>query len=133
MEKYKTEFGYFIRQKGLDLEKPTPPTKLAQQLGITRKYLDELEKCKKPAPEQELLTKMVEVYKLDEDDQELLFKLAKESQAKFAHIETATPLLDYQESVREALKVAIENSAPKEKWKKFAKEIKNQSTGREHE
>ena len=135
MEKYKTQFGYFIRQARLDVnEYGIFITDAAKLLGITRKYLEELENGKKPAPDQALLRKMIEVYKLNdigkEEEKELFFRLAEESQKNYART-VAMPLVDYQESVKEAFEVAIKYGATKKDLKEFSQKIKKRYKGRE--
>ena len=131
--KYETKFGYFIREKRLSLEEYVSKSDFARRLGITRKYLEELEKGKKPAPEQELLIKMVQIFKLDENEKgkALFFELAEKS--KENDIPNETPLLDdigADESIRDALNI-IRKFATKEDLEEFADKLKKRNTGRE--
>jgi transcriptional regulator with XRE-family HTH domain len=119
MEYRNLTFGEFIIQKRK--EKKLSARQLAITVDITPEYLCEIEKGRKTAVSEEILSKIIRILNLSEQETELFYDLAAISRNA-----VSADLPEYimaHELVRAAIRTAKKHNIPDEKWERFIKEI----------
>lgn len=110
-------FGEFIKAKRQD--KGISLRKFAEQLNISPVYLCNMEKDRNPAPKDDILSRMIQLLILSDEDTKLFYDLA----AKTKNVPTVSKdLPEYimdKDIVREALRTAKDVDATDEEWQEF--------------
>lgn len=118
----KTDFGQFISEQ--KHKHSLQSKELAEMLNISKAYLSQLEHGKRVCPDQELLTRMIEVFNLNEEERSIIFDLYENASGKLA-----PDIVEYVQSkdiVKKALRAAKAVNATDNDWEMFIDAIKNE-------
>lgn len=113
-------FGDFLQRKRT--EKKITIRKMAEMLGITAPYLNDIEKDRRNPPEMEKLEQISQVLMLSDEDKTTMFDLAGKKRNS-----VAPDLPDYimeHDYVAAALRTARDLDAGEAEWLKFVEELK---------
>jgi len=105
-------FGSFISRKRISSLRET-----AAQIGICPVYLCELEKGKKTNPSIEIITKLIYVLHLDEEETALLFDL--HAKANGIVSQDLPQYIMNNDIVRTALRIARDKPVTEKDWQEF--------------
>ena len=113
-------FGDFLQRKRT--EKKITIRKMAEMLGITAPYLNDIEKDRRNPPEMEKLELISQILMLSDEDKTTMFDLAGKKRNS-----VAPDLPDYimeHDYVAAALRTARDLDAGEAEWLKFVEELK---------
>ena len=113
-------FGDFLQRKRT--EKKITIRKMAEMLGITAPYLNDIEKDRRNPPEMEKLELISQILMLSDEDKTSMFDLAGKKRNS-----VAPDLPDYimeRDYVAAALRTARDLDAGEAEWLKFVEELK---------
>ncbi len=113
-------FGDFLQRKRT--EKKITIRKMAEMLGITAPYLNDIEKDRRNPPEMEKLELISQILMLSDEDKTTMFDLAGKKRNS-----VAPDLPDYimeRDYVAAALRTARDLDAGEAEWLKFVEELK---------
>ena len=113
-------FGDFLQRKRT--EKKITIRKMAEMLGITAPYLNDIEKDRRNPPEMEKLELISQILMLSDEDKTTMFDLAGKKRNS-----VAPDLPDYimeRDYVASALRTARDLDAGEAEWLKFVEELK---------
>lgn len=113
-------FGDFLQRKRT--EKKITIRKMAEMLGITAPYLNDIEKDRRNPPEMEKLELISQILMLNDEDKTTMFDLAGKKRNS-----VAPDLPDYimeRDYVAAALRTARDLDAGEAEWLKFVEELK---------
>ncbi len=113
-------FGDFLQRKRT--EKKITIRKMAEMLGITAPYLNDIEKDRRNPPEMEKLELISQILMLSDEDKTTMFDLAGKKRNS-----VAPDLPDYimeRDYVAAALRTARDLNAGEAEWLKFVEELK---------
>ena len=113
-------FGDFLQRKRT--EKKITIRKMAEMLGITTPYLNDIEKDRRNPPEMEKLELISRILMLSDEDKTTMFDLAGKKRNS-----VAPDLPDYimeRDYVAAALRTARDLDAGEAEWLKFVEELK---------
>ena len=113
-------FGDFLQRKRT--EKKITIRKMAEMLGITAPYLNDIEKDRRNPPEMEKLELISRILMLSDEDKTTMFDLAGKKRNS-----VAPDLPDYimeRDYVAAALRTARDLDAGEAEWLKFVEELK---------
>ena len=113
-------FGDFLKRKRT--EKKITIRKMAEMLGITAPYLNDIEKDRRNPPEMEKLELISQILMLSDEDKTTMFDLAGKKRNS-----VAPDLPDYimeRDYVAAALRTARDLDAGEAEWLKFVEELK---------
>ena len=117
MENYKT-FGEFIAKKRFD--RAITVRAIAEMIGVSPGYYNDIEKSRRNPPDREILDKLIEAFRLSDDERILFFDLAGKARS-----EVSPDLPDYimeNDVVRVALRIAKEK-ANSDDWQRFINDL----------
>ncbi|MDR1565105.1 MAG: helix-turn-helix domain-containing protein [Oscillospiraceae bacterium] len=115
-------FGAFVREKRK--EKGISLRRLTELLEMSPVHLSNLENDRRPAPKEDMLRKMIEVLRLDHEEQTLLFELAAKSKAIPSVPQDLPEYIAKNELARVALRTAKETGATDKEWQDFINKLK---------
>lgn len=113
-------FGDFLQRKRT--EKKITIRKMAEMLGITAPYLNDIEKDRRNPPEMEKLELISQILMLSDEDKATMFDLAGKKRNS-----VAPDLPDYimeRDYVAAALRTARDLDAGEAEWLKFVEELR---------
>ena len=113
-------FGEFLQRKRT--EKQITLRKMAEMLGITAPYLNDIEKDRRNPPEMEKLELISRILMLNDEDKTTMYDLAGKKRNS-----VAPDLPDYimeHDYVSAALRTARDLDASEADWLKFVEELK---------
>jgi len=110
-------FGSFIKTKRL--LRQISLRKFADQLDISPVYLCNMEKDRNPAPKDDILSKMVELLLLSDEEAEVLYDLAAKSKNTPTVSKDLPEYIMDRDIVRVALRTAKDVDATDEEWQEF--------------
>ena len=120
-------FGAFIRQKRINLDPYISLRKMAELLNLSPVYTSNIETGRESAPTDGVLKNLVQLLKLDKQEQELMYDLAAKSKS---HTTIPSDLPEYitaNEYAKIALRVAKDVDATDDEWIEFIKKLKERS------
>jgi len=113
----KYTFGTFIKEKRL--LRNISLRKFAEQLDISPVYLCNMEKDRNPAPKDNIISRMVELLLLSDEEAEVLYDLAAKSKSSPTVSKDLPKYIMDKDIVRAALRTAKDVDATDEEWQEF--------------
>ncbi len=113
----KYTFGTFIKEKRL--LRNISLRKFAEQLDISPVYLCNMEKDRNPAPKDHIISRMVELLLLSDEEAEVLYDLAAKSKSSPTVSKDLPKYIMDKDIVRAALRTAKDVDATDEEWQEF--------------
>lgn len=114
------DFGDFLHQKRIQSKKTF--RELAAILDVTAPYVSDIEKGRRNAPAMDKLEKLVEVFKLTEEEKSIMYNLAgKKKDTVAPDIPNYIKENDY---VTAALRTARDLGATEKDWEAFVEDLK---------
>ena len=110
-------FGSFIKKKRL--LRNISLRKFAEQLDISPVYLCNMEKDRNPAPKDDILSRMVELLLLSDEESEDLYDFAAKSKNSPTVSKDLPEYIMDKDIVRVALRTAKDVDATDEEWQEF--------------
>lgn len=117
MEHYKT-FGEFIAKKRFD--QAITVRAIAEIIGVSPGYYNDIEKGRRNPPDRDILDKLIDAFRLNDEERILFFDLAGKARS-----EVSPDLPDYimgNDVVRVALRIAKEK-ASSDDWQRFIDDL----------
>ena len=117
MENYKT-FSEFIAKKRFD--KAITVRAIAEKIGVSPGYYNDIEKGRRNPPEREILEKLIAAFRIGEDERIIFFDLAGKARS-----EVSPDLPEYimdNDVVRVALRTAKEKASTDD-WQRFIDDL----------
>ncbi|WMJ22924.1 helix-turn-helix transcriptional regulator [Paludicola sp. MB14-C6] len=118
-------FGQYITQKRL--VKEISLRKFASMLSISPVYMCNIEKDRRPAPNNEVLEKISALLCFSKEEQDVLYDLAAKSKNAPAVSKDLPDYIMEKDIVRVALRTAKDVDATDEEWQEFIEKLKKRS------
>lgn len=120
------KFGKYIQAKRI--EKGKSLRRFAEEVEIAAPYLSEIENGTRPAPEREVLDRIVKALFLNIEEQRFVYDLVAEEKGNIA--QDIPQYIKENEIVIRALRTAKDAGAGTAEWGKFIEEMENKNKGK---
>lgn len=121
----KLSFGKYLQAKRI--EKGKSLRRFAEEVGIAAPYLSEIENGTRPAPEKDVLDRIVKALSITVEDQRYLYDLVAEEKGGIA--QDIPQYIKENEIVIRALRTAKDAGAGIEEWERFIEEMEAKNKG----
>ena len=120
-------FGAFVRNKRLSLNPHISLRKMAELLSLSAVYMSNIETGREAAPKDEILLKLVNILKLNKEEQDHMYDLAAESK-NYPTVPSDLPeYITTHNYAKIALRVARDVDATDDEWIEFIEKLKKRS------